>query len=147
MTSASPASPAAGSQIEHGLALAQERDRRRVPATQPQIRALRRRAGLFGRVTEGARRRAHSSVLYCLAFCTAGRLALAWGGWRQKITVTLKNYKTSAFFADRDDLELAADPAVSARRFLRVLGIACKVGFTSLATLDPEQLAARPKLN
>jgi hypothetical protein len=65
----------------------------------------------------------------------------------EKIAVTLKNYKTSAFFADRDDLELAAHPAVSARRFLRVLGIACKVGFTSVATPAPEQLAARPKLN
>lgn len=63
-----------------------------------------------------------------------------------KLETTLKLHKESAFFVDRTDLELSADPHVSSERFGELASIACKTGWTTLAMLRVDQISARPSL-
>jgi hypothetical protein len=64
----------------------------------------------------------------------------------EKLEMTLKEHKASAFFTDREDAELAAS-AGTAGDVLSVLDIACKVGFVDLAVLPRDQLSAVPELD
>ena len=52
-------------------------------------------------------------------------------------------YKKSAFFADRTDIQIAADASVTATELLQVLAVACRE-FTGAVVVLPEALAAQP---
>jgi biopolymer transport protein ExbD len=71
-----------------------------------------------------------------------------------KFETTLKEHKASAFFADRTDLEVAAestgDPTgtqtVHYQDIIHAMDVAIKVGFLDVGLTDPAGLAARPSL-
>jgi hypothetical protein len=62
-----------------------------------------------------------------------------------KLETTLKEQKTTAFFADRTDLELAA-PAGTSHDVLVAFDLACGAGFRDLAILPRDQISAIPQL-
>ena len=64
----------------------------------------------------------------------------------EKLETTLKQHRESAFFADRRDLELSAEPTVSSERFAELITVACLAGWTKLAMLRVDQISARPSL-
>jgi len=70
----------------------------------------------------------------------------------EKFETTLKEHKASAFFADRADLEIAAESLptaegkVSYSNVVHAMDIAVKVGFIDVGLSDPAGLAARPSL-
>jgi biopolymer transport protein ExbD len=67
-----------------------------------------------------------------------------------RLETTLKEHKTSAFFADRSDLEIAAESTAAApvkyQDIIHAMDIAVKVGFIDVGLSDPQGLAARPSL-
>ena len=67
-----------------------------------------------------------------------------------KFETTLKEHKASAFFADRADLEIAAESTtqspVKYQDVIRAMDYAIKVGFIDVGLSDPAGLAARPSL-
>ena len=67
-----------------------------------------------------------------------------------KLETTLKEHKASAFFADRSDVEIAAESTTAApvkyQDIIHAMDIAVKVGFTDVGLSDPQGLAARPTL-
>lgn len=63
-----------------------------------------------------------------------------------RLEAVLRDHKASDFFAQRIDLELAAVDGPSSA-VLSALAIACKVGFSDIAVLPREQLAAIPSLS
>jgi biopolymer transport protein ExbD len=67
-----------------------------------------------------------------------------------KLETTLKEHKASAFFADRSDLEIAAESTVAApvkyQDIIHAMDLAVKVGFIDVGLSDPQGLAARPSL-
>jgi hypothetical protein len=63
-----------------------------------------------------------------------------------KLVATLKEHKASAFFADRSDIEIAADDDVPYSDVLAVIAKAREVGFIDWQLTDPAGLAARPTL-
>jgi biopolymer transport protein ExbD len=67
-----------------------------------------------------------------------------------KFETTLKEHKASAFFNDRNDLEIAgestAQAPVSYQDIIHAMDVAVKVGFNSVGLTDPAGLAARPSL-
>ena len=67
-----------------------------------------------------------------------------------KFETTLKEHKASAFFADRADLEIAAESTTQApvkyQDVIRAMDYAIKVGFIDVGLSDPAGLAARPSL-
>jgi biopolymer transport protein ExbD len=67
-----------------------------------------------------------------------------------KFETTLKEHKASAFFADRADLEIAAESTttspVSYQDVIHAMDVAVKVGFIDVGLSDPAGLAARPSL-
>ena len=63
----------------------------------------------------------------------------------EKLKVVLRQHKTSAFFTDRTDIELAASAGL-ARDVLDAFDAACYAGFLDVAVLLPAQLSARPQL-
>ena len=67
-----------------------------------------------------------------------------------KFETTIKQHKTSAFFADRADIEIAAEstPAsvVKYQDVIHAMDVAVKVGFIDVGLSDPAGLAARPTL-
>jgi biopolymer transport protein ExbD len=67
-----------------------------------------------------------------------------------KLETTLKEHKASAFFADRSDLEIAAESTTTApvkyQDIIHAMDIAVKVGFIDVGLSDPQGLAARPSL-
>jgi biopolymer transport protein ExbD len=67
-----------------------------------------------------------------------------------KFETTIKQHKTSAFFADRTDLEIAAESTAAApvkyQDIIRAMDLAIKVGFLDVGLSDPAGLAARPTL-
>jgi len=67
-----------------------------------------------------------------------------------KFETTLKEHKASAFFADRTDLEIAAESTASAPvkydDIIHAMDTAVKVGFIDVGLSDPAGLAARPSL-
>lgn len=67
-----------------------------------------------------------------------------------KFETTLKEHKASAFFADRADLEIAAESTTQSpvvyQDVIRAMDYAIKVGFIDVGLSDPAGLAARPSL-
>lgn len=67
-----------------------------------------------------------------------------------KFEATLKEQKASAFFSDRQDIEIAAESTlasvVSYQDLITAMDIAQKVGFTDVGLSDPQGLSARPQL-
>jgi biopolymer transport protein ExbD len=63
---------------------------------------------------------------------------------------TLKENKASAFFADRSDIEIAAESTSSSvvkyQDVIHAMDVAVKVGFVDVGLTDPNGLAARPTL-
>ncbi len=63
---------------------------------------------------------------------------------------TLKENKASAFFADRSDIEIAAESTPSSivkyQDVIHAMDVAVKVGFVDVGLTDPNGLAARPTL-
>lgn len=68
----------------------------------------------------------------------------------EKFETTLKEHKASAFFADRADLEIAAESTtqspVKYQDVIHAMDVAVKVGFIDVGLSDPAGLAARPSL-
>jgi biopolymer transport protein ExbD len=68
----------------------------------------------------------------------------------EKFETTLKEHKASAFFADRSDLEIAAESTTQSvvhyQDVIRAMDVAVKVGFIDVGLSDPAGLAARPSL-
>jgi biopolymer transport protein ExbD len=67
-----------------------------------------------------------------------------------KFETTIKQHKTSAFFADRTDLEIAAESTAAApvkyQDIIKAMDLSIKVGFLDVGLSDPQGLAARPTL-
>jgi biopolymer transport protein ExbD len=67
-----------------------------------------------------------------------------------KFETTLKEHKASAFFADRADIEIAAESTtqqpVKYQDVVQAMDTAVKVGFIDVGLSDPAGLAARPSL-
>jgi biopolymer transport protein ExbD len=67
-----------------------------------------------------------------------------------KLESTLKDHKASAFFADRSDIEIAAESTTAApvkyQDIIHAMDLAVKVGFIDVGLSDPQGLAARPSL-
>jgi len=61
---------------------------------------------------------------------------------------TLKENKASAYFADRSDIEIAAESTSSSvvkyQDVIHAMDVAVKVGFVDVGLTDPNGLAARP---
>lgn len=68
----------------------------------------------------------------------------------EKFETTLKEHKASAFFADRADIEIAAESTtqqpVKYQDVIMAMDFAVKVGFIDVGLSDPAGLAARPSL-
>jgi len=68
----------------------------------------------------------------------------------EKFETTIKQHKASAFFADRSDLEIAAESTqaqpVRYQDVIRAMDVAVKVGFVDVGLSDPNGLAARPQM-
>jgi len=68
----------------------------------------------------------------------------------EKFETTLKQHKTSAFFADKTSLEIAAESTPAApvhyQDIIRAMDVSIKVGFVDVGLSDPQGLAARPTL-
>ena len=67
-----------------------------------------------------------------------------------KFETTIKQHKASAFFADRSDLEIAAESTtaqpVKYQDVIHAMDVAVKVGFIDVGLSDPNGLAARPQM-
>lgn len=61
----------------------------------------------------------------------------------EKLEVRLSEHKASAFFYDRNDLQIAVDPALSSADVLHAALIACKVGFVQITFIPRTELSAR----
>jgi biopolymer transport protein ExbD len=68
----------------------------------------------------------------------------------ERFESTLKEHKSSTFFADRSDLEIAAESTTAApvkyQDIIHAMDLAVKVGFVDVGLSDPQGLAARPSL-
>ena len=68
----------------------------------------------------------------------------------EKLETTLKEHKASAFFADRTDIEVAAESTTQApvpyQDVIHAMDVAVKVGFIDVGLTEPAGLAARPSL-
>jgi biopolymer transport protein ExbD len=77
------------------------------------------------------------------------KLASGQHDW-DKFETTVKQHKTSAFFADRADIEIAAESTVGSpvkyQDVIQAMDVAVKVGFIDVGLSDPAGLAARPTL-
>ena len=67
-----------------------------------------------------------------------------------KFETTLKEHKSSAFFADRTDIEIAGESTsqsqVEYKNVIRAMDLAVKTGFIDVGLTDPAGLAARPQM-
>jgi biopolymer transport protein ExbD len=67
-----------------------------------------------------------------------------------KFETTIKQHKTSAFFSDRSDIEVAAESTLQSpvkyQDIIHAMDLAVKVGFLDVGLSDPAGLAARPQL-
>jgi len=68
----------------------------------------------------------------------------------EKFETTLKEHKSSAFFADRSDIEVAGESTtqqpVEYQDVVHAMDVAVKVGFIDVGLTDPAGLAARPQM-
>lgn len=58
----------------------------------------------------------------------------------------LKGHKESSYFADRDDIEVAADEKVTYESIINTMDVAIGSGFIDVGLADPTSLSARPQL-
>ena len=65
-----------------------------------------------------------------------------WEAFRE----VLDEHKQSAFFADREDIEIAADDKVNYQTIITAMDHAIAAGFRDVGLSDPESLSARPQL-
>ncbi|HUS28865.1 MAG TPA: AgmX/PglI C-terminal domain-containing protein [Kofleriaceae bacterium] len=63
-----------------------------------------------------------------------------------KLAAALKAQKASAFFVDRDDIEIAGDSDVPYETFVKIVEAAEAAGFKTWQHTSPDGLAARPQL-
>jgi len=67
-----------------------------------------------------------------------------------KFETTLKEHKSSSFFDQRTDLEIAAESTAAApvkyQDIIHAMDVAVRVGFVDVGLSDPQGLAARPSL-
>jgi biopolymer transport protein ExbD len=67
-----------------------------------------------------------------------------------KFETTLKEHKSSAFFADRSDIEIAGESTtqspVDYQSVISAMDRAVRVGFVDVGLTDPAGLAARPQM-
>jgi biopolymer transport protein ExbD len=67
-----------------------------------------------------------------------------------KFETTIKQHKTSAFFNDRADIEIAAESTIQSpvkyQDVIHAMDVAVKVGFIDVGLSDPAGLSARPQL-
>lgn len=77
------------------------------------------------------------------------KLATGEHDW-DKFETTIKQHKASAYFSDRQDLEIAAESTqaqpVKYQDVIRAMDVAVKVGFNDVGLSDPNGLAARPQM-
>jgi biopolymer transport protein ExbD len=68
----------------------------------------------------------------------------------EKFETSLKEHKSSAFFSDRSDIEIAGESTTQApveyQDVIHAMDIAVKVGFVDVGLTDPAGLAARPQM-
>jgi biopolymer transport protein ExbD len=68
----------------------------------------------------------------------------------ERFETTLKEHKSSTFFSDRTDLEIAAESTTAApvkyQDIIHAMDIAVRAGFQDVGLSDPQGLAARPSL-
>src|SRR5882724_12372202 len=68
----------------------------------------------------------------------------------EKLESTLKEHKSSTFFEQRSDLEIAAESTTAApvkyQDIIHAMDVAVRVGFVDVGLSDPQGLAARPSL-
>ena len=68
----------------------------------------------------------------------------------EKFASTLKEHKSSAFFADRSDIEIAGESTtqspVEYQDVIHAMDVAVKIGFIDVGLTDPAGLAARPQM-
>lgn len=68
----------------------------------------------------------------------------------ERFATTLKEHKSSAFFADRTDIEIAGESTtqspVNYQSVIRAMDLAVQVGFIDVGLTDPAGLAARPQM-
>lgn len=68
----------------------------------------------------------------------------------EKFETTLKEHKSSAFFSDRSDIEVAGESTtqqpVEYQDVIHAMDVAVKVGFVDVGLTDPAGLAARPQM-
>ena len=68
----------------------------------------------------------------------------------EKFETTLKEHKSSTFFEQRSDLEIAAESTTAApvkyQDIIHAMDVAVRVGFIDVGLSDPQGLAARPSL-
>jgi len=68
----------------------------------------------------------------------------------EKFEATLKEQKSSAFFADRADIEIAAESTTAApvkyQDIIHAMDVAVKVGFVDVGLSDPQGLACQISL-
>ena len=67
-----------------------------------------------------------------------------------KFETTLKEHKASSFFADRKDIEIAAESTTAApvpyQDIIHAMDVAVRVDFIDVGLSDPAGLAARPQM-
>jgi len=67
-----------------------------------------------------------------------------------KLEELLKAHKSSAFFSDKANIQIAAEAThtepVSYQQIVMAMDVAVKVGFSDVGLSDPEGLAARPHI-
>ncbi len=63
-----------------------------------------------------------------------------------RLLANLKEHKTSAFFADRTDIEIGGEDDVAYDEIVKIIEIADRVGFLTWAVATPANLTARPSL-
>jgi len=82
-------------------------------------------------------------------FTPIPKLASGEQDW-EKFKTLLQNQKKSAFFSDRQDLEIAAESTVASpvkyQDIIHAMDVAVQVGFIDVGLSDPAGLAARPQL-
>ena len=68
----------------------------------------------------------------------------------EKFEELLKAHKSSAFFSDKTNIQIAAESTrsepVSYQQIVMAMDVAVKVGFADVGLSDPEGLAARPHI-
>ena len=65
--------------------------------------------------------------------------------WEQ-LSQVLAEHKKSSYFADRDDIEIAASDEISYQTIITTMDVAIAAGFGDVGLTEPASLSARPTL-